>query len=205
MTDDRIKQLFQIADRTAGRPLMFPIKASAIRRQARVRRAVRGTCRAAAALLILALAIWGLSDRSPEQTAKQAQIAALQAQVKLLQARIDATLKLVQEALKSERKENRLDELQAELADIPDPLEEIRRQVDKTAFTLVYHADRLYRQLNQRASAIEAYNRVIELFPETQSAEVARQRLSEIEGEKPETPNSEGDVIWKPQNRSLSC
>jgi len=204
MTDDKIKQLFQIADRTAGRPLMFPIKASAIRRRARVRRAVSATCRAAA-LLILALAIWGLSDRSPEQTAKQAQIAALQAQVKLLQVRTDATLKLVQEALKSERKENRLNELQAELADIPDPLEEIRKQVDKAAFTLVYHADRLYRQLNQRASAIEAYNRVIELFPETQSAEVARQRLSEIEGEKPKKPNSEGDLIWKPQNRSLSC
>lgn len=205
MTDDRIKQLFQIADRTAGRPLMFPIKASAIRRRGRVRRAVSVTCRAAAALLILALAMWGLSDRSPEQTAKQAQIAALQAQVKLLQARTDATLKLVQEALKSERKENRLNELQAELADIPNPLEEIRKQVDKAAFTLVYRADRLYRQLNQRASAIEAYNRVIRLFPKNRWAEVARQRLSEIENEKPKKPNSEGDLIWKPQNRSLSC
>jgi tetratricopeptide (TPR) repeat protein len=205
MTEDKIRELFQIADRTAGRPLMFPIKASAIRRRAHVRRAVSVTCRAAAALLILALAIWGLSDRSPEQTAKQAQIAALQAQVRLLQARSDATLKLVQEVLKSEREQGHLDELQAELADIPDPLEEIQKQVDKTAFTLVYHADRMYRELGQRRSAVQAYKRVIKLFPQTRSAEVARQRLSEIENEKTETPNSEGDLIWKPQNRSLSC
>lgn len=205
MTDDKIKQLFQIADRTAGRPLMFPIKASAVRRRARVRRAVSVTFRTAAALLILGFVIWGLSDRSAKQTAKQAQIAALQAQVKLLQARTDATLKLVREVLKSEREESRLDELQAELANIPDPLEEIQKQVDKTAFTLVYHADQMYRQLNQKGSAVEAYNRVIKLFPKNRWAEVARQRLSEIEGKKPETPNSEGDLIWKPQNPSLSC
>jgi hypothetical protein len=163
------------------------------------------TFRAAAALLILGLAIWGLSDRSPEQTAKQAQIAALQAQVKLLQARTDATLKLVQEVLKSEREQGRLDELEAELANIPDPREEIQKQVDKTVFTLVYHADCLYRQLNQRASAVEAYNRIIELFPKNRWAEVARQRLSQIKNEKPDKPNSEGDLIWKPRNRSLSC
>lgn len=205
MTDDKIKQLFQIADRTAGRPLMFPIKASAIRRRARMRRAVSVTCRAAAALLILGLAIWGPSDRSPKQTAKQAQIAALQAQVKLLQVRTDAALKLVQEVLASEREQGRLDELEAELANIRDPLEEIQKQVDQTAFTLVYHADQMYRQLGQKKSAVQAYQRVIELFPETQSAEVARQRLSEIENEKSNKPNSEGDLIWKPQNRSLSC
>jgi tetratricopeptide (TPR) repeat protein len=156
-------------------------------------------------LLILGLAIWGVSDRSAEQTAKQAQIAALQGQVKLLQARTDATLKLVQEVLNSEREQGRLDELEAELANIPDPREEIQKQVDKTAFTLVYHADRLYRQLNQRASAVEAYNRVIELFPKNRWAEVARQRLSQIKNEKSDKPNSEGDLIWKPQNRSLSC
>ena len=205
MTEDRIKELFQIADRTAGRPLMFPIKASAIRRRARVRQAVNATFRVAVVAAVFALAVWGLSDRSTKPTAEQEQIASLQAQVKLLQVKADAALKLVREVLNSEREQGRLDELKAELANIPDPLEEIQKQVDQTAFTLVYDADRMYRELGQRRSAVQTYKRVIELFPQTQSAEVARQRLSEIENEKPGKPNSEGDLIWKPQNRSLSC
>jgi tetratricopeptide (TPR) repeat protein len=205
MTEDKIKELFQIADRTAGRPLMFPIKASVIRRRARVRQVVNATFRVAVAAVVFALAVWGLSDRSTRPTAEQEQIASLQVQVKLLQAKADAALKLVREVLNSEREQGRLDELKAELANIPDPIEEIQKQVDQTAFTLVYDADRMYRELGQRRSAVQAYKRVIELFPQTQSADVARQRLSEIENEKSETPSSEGGLIWRPQKPSLSC
>jgi outer membrane protein assembly factor BamD (BamD/ComL family) len=84
--------------------------------------------------------------------------------------------------LEDERRQSRLEELEAQLASIPDPLEEIRKQVDKTAFILVYQADRLYRELNETESAVETYNRVIRLFPRNQWAAVARERLSEIEG-----------------------
>jgi outer membrane protein assembly factor BamD (BamD/ComL family) len=83
--------------------------------------------------------------------------------------------------LEKEQKQRSLDELEAQLASIPDPLEEIQKQVDKTAFILVYQADRLYRELNRTDSAVETYNRVIELFPKNRWAQVARQRLSEIE------------------------
>jgi len=86
--------------------------------------------------------------------------------------------------LNKERRQSRLNELQAQLASIPDPLEEVREQVDKTAFILVYEADRLYNELNQTDSAVENYNRVIKLFPENRWAKVARQRLSEIENRK---------------------
>jgi outer membrane protein assembly factor BamD (BamD/ComL family) len=86
--------------------------------------------------------------------------------------------------LDEERRQSRLNELEAQLASIPDPLEEVQKQVDKTAFILVYQADRLYRELNQTDSAVENYNRVIKLFPENQWAKVARQRLSEIENRK---------------------
>jgi tetratricopeptide (TPR) repeat protein len=108
----------------------------------------------------------------------------LENQIKQLQARTDAALNLIREVLDEERRQSRLNELQAQLASIPDPLEEVRKQVDKTAFILVYEADRLYNELNQTDSAVENYNRVIELFPENRWAKVARQRLSEIENRK---------------------
>ncbi|MFH1716490.1 MAG: tetratricopeptide repeat protein [Planctomycetota bacterium] len=136
---------------------------------------------AAAAVLIVALGIWSLTIKTAETRHERERIVALEAQIEQLQVRTDATLKLIHEVLEDERRHRRLDELQAELASIPDPVEEVGRQVDKTAFILVYQADRLYRELNQTESAVEAYNRVIELFPENQWANVARQRLSEIE------------------------
>ncbi len=44
----------------------------------------------------------------------------------------------------------------------------------------MYQADRLYKELNLKGSAVETYNRVIDLFPENKWAEVARTRLSEM-------------------------
>jgi outer membrane protein assembly factor BamD (BamD/ComL family) len=63
----------------------------------------------------------------------------------------------------------------------------------------------MYRELNQTDSAIENYNRVIELFPENKWAKVARQRLSEIENKKSDKTDSKGDLTWKPQNALFSC
>jgi len=109
-------------------------------------------------------------------------------------------LSLIQEVLEDERRQRRLNELQAQLASIQDPFEEIQQEVDKTAFILVYHADRLYRQSNKTDSAVQAYNQVIKLFPQTQWAEVARQRLSEIKNKKTDKTSLEGEQIWKPQS-----
>ncbi|OHB82850.1 MAG: hypothetical protein A2Z38_12720 [Planctomycetes bacterium RBG_19FT_COMBO_48_8] len=133
---------------------------------------------------MVALSISALMFRTTEPTTEQEKIAVLETRIKQLQARTDAALSLIQEVLDEERRQSRLDELQAQLASIPDPLEEVQNQFDKTAFILVYQADRLYRELNQTDSAVENYNRVIELFPENRWAKVARQRLSEIENKK---------------------
>ena len=133
---------------------------------------------------MVALSISALMFRTTEPTPEQEKIALLETRIKQLQARTDAALGLIQEVLDEERRQSRLDELQAQLASIPDPLEEIENQADKTAFILVYQADRLYRELNLTDSAVENYNRVIKLFHENRWAKVARQRLSEIENKK---------------------
>jgi uncharacterized protein YoxC len=182
MTEDRIKNLLQEADRIAGQPGRTHVDVSAIRRRAgRKRLANLAGPAAAAAVLMIALGIWSLVIKTPEPTREQRKIVTLETQVKQLQASTDAALALIHEVLEDERRQSRLDELEAQLASIPDPLEEIRKQVDKTAFILVYQADRLYRELNETKSAVETYNRVIKLFPRNQWAAVARQRLSEIE------------------------
>ena len=133
---------------------------------------------------MVALSVLALMFRTTEPAEEQEKIALLETKIRQLQARTDAALSLIHQVLEDEQRQSRLDELQAQLANIPDPLEEVRRQVDKTAFFLVYQADRLYRELNQTDSAVENYNRVIELFPENRWAKVARQRLTEIENRK---------------------
>jgi len=132
-------------------------------------------------LIALAFCILTAVDKSREKE----KIAAMQMQVKQLQVQTDATLRLIQEVLQDERRQRRLDKLYAELASIPDPLEEIQTQVDKTGFILVYQADQMYREFKLIDSASRMYRRVIELFPQSRWAEVARQRLSQIQESQP--------------------
>lgn len=215
MTEDKIKNLLQEADRMAGLPT--PVSANlsaAVRRRAHRRRFVNlAAPLAAAAVVLIAAGIWNLAIRTTETTQEKEKIALLETRLKQLYVRTDAALNLIQDVLEKEQKQHSLDELEAQLASIPDPLEEIQKQVDKTAFILVYQADRLYRELNRTDSAVEAYNRVIELFPRNQWAQVARQRLSEIENRKFNKRDwdpagrepSKGELKWKPKNTSLSC
>jgi len=185
MTEEKIKNLLQQADRAAGGTSPVQVNVTAIRRRAgRKNMIMMAAPLAAAAVLMIALSVLTVMLRSTEPTQEQEKIALLETQIKQLQARTDAALSLIQEVLEDEQRQSRLDELRAQLASIPDPLEEVQNQVDKTAFFLVYQADRLYRELNQTDSAVENYNRVIELFPENRWAKVARQRLSEIENNK---------------------
>jgi len=207
MTEDKIENLLQKTDQMAGGPASVSAKLSAVvRRRAHRRRiATFAAPFAVAAVIIIGLGVWSITTRTPKTTQDQEKLTSLEIQVKQLRARTDAALNLIQEVLEDERRQRRLDELEAQLASIPDPLEELQKQVDKTAFILVYQADRMYRELNQTNSAVEAYNRVIALFPQNRWAKVARQRLAEIENRKFNKTNSEGDSIWKPQNAQSSC
>jgi hypothetical protein len=192
MTEDKIKNLLQKADQMAEEPLFLSSNlAAAIRRRAGRRQTVNLAARiAAAAVVVIALGIWSFTAK---KTRDRQRILALEVQIEQLRAQTDATLNLIREVLDEERKQRRLIKLQAQLASYSDPLEEIQKQVDKTAFILVYQANRMYRELDQKEAAINAYKRVIELFPRSRWAEEARQRLSEIKNN--QNNNSKGDLI----------
>ncbi len=208
MTEDKIKNLLQEADRMAGLPRPVSANLSAIVRRRAHRRHLLVSLTAplaAAAVILIAAGVWNLAIRTSEQKKDQEKIVSLGIQLEQLQAKTDAAINLIQEVLVEEQKQHSLDELEAQLASITDPLEEIQKQVDITAFILIYQADRLYRELNRTDSAVETYNRIIELFPKNRWAQVARQRLSEIDSRKFNKIDSKGELKWKPKRVSLSC
>jgi len=183
MTEDRIENLLRTADQMAGpaKPVSANLAAT-VRRRAHRRRTIRFVTPIAAAIAVLAaVGVWSLATKTTETPRNQTRLVSIETQLAQLQARTDATLKLIEEVLERERQQRKLAELEAKLASIRDPLEEVQEQVEKTAFILVYQADRMYEQRNQRDSALATYNRVIELFPRTRSAQTARERLSEIQ------------------------
>ena len=192
-----IKKILHEADRAAGSPTPVKINLPDIRQRANRRRIINFAAPLSAAAMILIA--FSIVTNTTNATKEQEKVASLETQIKQLQASTNAAINLIHEVLEEEQKKNRLDALQAQLASIPDPLEEIQKQVDKTAFILVYQAEQLYRELSETDSAVETYKRVIRLFPENRWAQVARERLDNIE-RKSENNNSKGDLKWKPQS-----
>ena len=186
MKKEQIKNLLQQADQLIPNPDIDSVNLiGKIRRRAILRRTIRKTIPiAAAAMILIAFSIWTVAIKQTQTTQKQEQIASLEAKVQQLQTRTDAMLNLISDVLDREQKQLRLTEARARLADMADPLEEVHRQIDKTAFILLYQADRRYNQLNLKDSAIQTYKRVLELFPQTESAKTAKQRLQKIRNER---------------------
>ena len=166
MGEEKLIELLQRADKCAGaHPDAETCDlADIVRRRARSRRVKRiGISTAAAAVILAGIGVWAVAGMLNIRNDKQ--IAALQAKVTELAAQMESSQELVKELVQREREHKRLMELERQLASIPDPLQEIARENDRTAFIMVYSADKLYRELNLSGSAVETYNRVIELFP----------------------------------------
>lgn len=195
MNDERIKNLLEDADRTAGPPRYKAVRTCDIRAQLRRRRSIAVAASTAAAVVLLCgVALWNARSE-PEKRALEPQerIASLEEQVRQLQEQSETTMRLVQEVLAKERQERRLAALHAELASISDPAQELQRQAEKTAFALVYQADRMIGEMNQTESAVETYEQVIRLFPENRWADVARERLAQIRNQRFNKSPMEGE------------
>lgn len=202
MNDERMKELLDNADRAAGAPRFHPVSAAGIRRRLRRRRMVRlGVPAAAAAVLLVGAFLWTVCTRTREATPETPtpRIVALEERIQQLQAQTDATLRLVHDVLERDRAERHLAALEAKLASIGDPMKEIERQVDRAAFGMLYYADRLYNELHQTESAVEAYEEIIQVFPDNQWADVARERLSEIKKVRINKSEMKGATKWERQ------
>ena len=153
----------------------------------------------------MAVCFMGESPK-PKSNPEQDRIAALQAEVAELRARTDAAVSLVQEVLRNEREQRQLAQVKTQFASMGDPMEEVHKQVDRTAFILYYRAGRLLSELGDAEGAIEAYEQVIKLFGESRWATLSQQRIEEIrQGKKLDTTDIEGDRTCEPKNSQSSC
>lgn len=186
MTDDKLQSLLcDTDDSFAAVPPDTQKLIRSVRSRAVSRKYLKTTLSfAAAACLVIGfcLALWTFNE--DKQSLSPQQLAALQQDIKRLNATADVTLKLVTEVIERQNRIENLQKLNAQLASYGDPLQEIKDKIDKTAFVLVYNADRMYNELDQKDQAVESYKRVIEFFPDTSSAELARKKLSEIQKNK---------------------
>ena len=201
MTEDKLKNLLQKADQSAGIPSPVEVDISTIRQKVKRRQIYRLVYpAAAAAVVIIAVSLWSLLMPKQETSKEPSQDISIELKIKQLQASTDETINLIHEIIEKEQRQHRLNELNAQLASIPDPLEEIQEEFDRTAFILVYSADRMYKEFNLTDSAVETYRRVIKLFPDNQWAKVARERLEDIKNKRKNNDSSKGESKWKPQN-----
>ncbi len=97
-----------------------------------------------------------------------------------LRAQADAAEALAERMITLRRRRADLAAMQAKLA-APDPLELVRRQLDRAPAIMVRSAARLQYEYGLVASAAEAYRRTMNLFPDSPWAQVARRRLLEID------------------------
>jgi hypothetical protein len=179
MTEDKLTDLIQNADEMAPGP-SYSIKPSSAGLQRLIRQRHRRIWTASLVTSILFAVSVTLSIAYSHKTkTEQQRIIALEAQIKQFRADADATLKLVRQVIRQQQQQQKLDELNAQLAAIPDPIEEMNREIERTAFILLYQADR-YKELNLKQNAVDTYNRLIELFPDTDSALKAKQKLENI-------------------------
>jgi hypothetical protein len=193
MGDEPLKRLLQEVDAAAGPPPDLPadlalrVRTLALRRQ----RMRFGLSMAAAIVLAVGMAsLWSQAPPAPSGLGGPAEIvqtrpeppdvASIRAEIEQLRREADLRLAVAQRTQEILEQMRRAEALTKPQQALPDPVVDARRELEKAAYTLVYQADRMCRELDLCESAAIKYQRVVELFPETPWAVVARQRLSEI-------------------------
>ncbi len=181
--EDKLKTILQNADRKASPPALLSANLTAVVLRRVRRRRMRITIISTVAVILVAAGVCISLLTAKSNRNEQQRIAMLEAEVQRLQASTDATLRLINKLMESERRQKRLADLRYQLAAIPDPLETMQMEVEGAASILLYEADKMSRVPEQQKFALAKYNRLIKLFPDTYSARTAKQRLSEIQND----------------------
>ena len=184
MNHSTIENLLRYADRTAAGPALPPSDlVDRVIRRARRRRMASAGIGVAAVVAAISVATTLFLPEPAEQPAGAGPgpIAQLQDDANYALAEAKMHELVVENLLARQRQRRGLARSKAMQAR-PDPVEQMDSHVEQAAFVIVTQADRKARQWNLTDSAASDYRRVIELFPRTRWADVARQRLAGIEG-----------------------
>ena len=192
MSSDPLKQLLRRADALAGNPPEMPGDlAQRVRTLAVRRRRVRVSINAAAAIVLAVgmTLLWSQAS-TPLRSANEPLVVEteparpgveeIRAEIERLHREADMRLAVVRRTQEILEEMRRFEELKKH-PPLPDAVANARREVDKAAYVLVSQADRMCRKLDLCDSAAVKYRRVVDLFPDSRWATVARQRLSDLE------------------------
>lgn len=194
MPKEPLEKWLRLADEAAGSPPpLAGHMAEGVRRLAarRRRRAVLGGLGLAAAACVAAVALMWPPAEGPQpapgpvaEVAKapsDAEVTRLRQELAQVRSEADSRLRVARAMMQMERQSQLSGEIQRATSAWSDPLEPIRREVDKAARTMLCQADRMAGDLAQQPAAAEKYREVSQLFPQSLWADVARQKLSQME------------------------
>lgn len=178
MNDERLKELLRQADADVKLG-SFDTRAlgDGVQRRLYRRKQIRYYSIAAAAVIMIVCMLSVQHDRSSR---RREQVALLQADLQRLKAECEQTQTILQEMLANQKQQDAAIKQRYQIVSQGDVMD---RQLDETAFILVYQADRLIEKYGNRDVAAEYYRRVIDCFGQTPSAQTARQRLINIDSE----------------------
>jgi hypothetical protein len=188
-----LEKWLRLADEAAGSPPPLAGNlAEGVRRLAarRRRRAVLGGLGLAAAACVAAVALLRPPAEGPRpapgpvaeapKAPSDAEIARLRRELAQVRGEADSRSRVARALIQMERHA----QLSGEIQRAPvwlDPLEPIRREADKAARTVLCQADRMACDPARQPAAAEKYREVSQLFPQSFWADVARQKLSQME------------------------
>lgn len=180
---DSLFKLLRDAD-SAIVPTLDEDLVRSVYRRHRLRQATRAT---AAVCLVAAVgigtALFMQSNPTPQPrlvTSQPARVSAPDMQLIALEAELDLHTRTADLLLAGERRRQSIQKSQRTL-DQEDALDDIQRQRNRAALTLVSQGDRMAAQPERTTEAVEAYRRTIELFPDTSAATIAAERLAQLE------------------------
>lgn len=191
MRDDKLKSLLRDAEAGMERPNFAPADlAGRIRRLDRRRRRRTRMFLAAVPLMALGTIIAGwslLPNPAPMKIEdRMASVPFDAGEIERLRAEAEYHQRLARQMIALRKRDRTLEQARRVLAQ-PDPLDQIREQIDIVAYRMIQRADELRTQMEPSAEAIRVYRDVESLFPNTYAAEVARERLGTLGAPKGET------------------
>jgi F0F1-type ATP synthase membrane subunit b/b' len=183
MNDDELKSLLQRAE--AGLEKRSPVAselAGRVRRLDRRRgRRSRALWAAVPLAVVAGIATWQFLPsgvgRKPDQ--KAASVPVDVREIERLRAEAEYYERTARQMIARAEREGSSKITRAAWSE-SDPFAEIREQVDTVAYRMILRADDLQAAMMQSQEAVELYRQVVQLFPKTYSAEVARKRLSDL-------------------------
>ena len=175
MEDNEFKNLIRSADKLAPRQVVRGDLASSVRQRAKRRTNVLRVAVAACVMIAAGIGAISYTAFKPEAVSMEVKVAQLQEEVELLGQQI--------EQLKS------LQEVQAQMRElytsVLEPIEKFNREVDDAAFAFLYQGDRLQNEMDLTDAAVDMYEQVIKISPDSKWARTAHQKILQIKKQKP--------------------